>query len=124
MLGLFGGLALLLSALGIYGVMAYTVSLRTREMGIRIALGAARDEVIRMILVQGARLAALGLLIGAGLAYGAGSLLRSLLLGVPAGDPLTYATIATLLLGVALAASAIPALRAARIDPIRALRTE
>ena len=124
MLGLFGGLALVLSALGIYGVMAYTVSLRTREMGIRIALGAARDEVIRMILVQGARLAVLGLLIGAGLAYGAGSLLRSLLLGVPAGDPLTYATIGTLLLGVALAASAIPALRAARIDPIRALRTE
>jgi predicted permease len=124
MLGIFGALALILSALGIYGVMAYTVSLRTREMGIRIALGAGRETVVRMVLVQGARLAVIGLVIGTGLAFGAGTLVRSLLLGVPAGDPLTYAVIGALLLAVALAASAIPALRAARIDPIRALRTE
>jgi len=124
MLGLFGGLALVLSALGIYGVMAYTVSLRTREMGIRMALGAAREQMVRLVLVHSAKLALLGLGIGALLAFGAGTLLQSLLLGVPAGDPLTYVSIGILLLGVALAASAIPAIRAARIDPVRALRAE
>lgn len=124
MLGLFGTLALILSALGIYGVVAYSVSQRTREMGIRLALGAARDRVVKLVLFQSVRWALLGLLAGAGLAFGAGTLLRSQLLGVPAGDPVTYLVIATLLMGVALAASAIPALRAARIDPIKALRTE
>jgi predicted permease len=124
MLGIFGGLALLLSAIGIYGVMAYTVSLRTREMGIRLALGAARERVVRMVLLYGARLAIIGLGVGGVLGYGAARLMRSQLFGVSAGDPLTYATIAGLLLVVALVASAIPAIRAARIDPIRALKSE
>jgi predicted permease len=124
MLGIFGGLALLLSAIGIYGVMAYTVSLRTRELGIRMALGAARERVVRMVLVYGARLALIGLVLGGVLGFGVANLMRSLLFGVPAGDPLTYAAIAGLLLAVALVASAIPALRAARIDPIRALKAE
>ncbi len=124
MLGLFGALALLLSALGIYGVMAYTVSLRTRELGIRLALGAAGESVVRLVLGQSARLALAGLVLGGGLAYGAGSLLQSQLLGVSAADPATYAVIAGLLLAVALVATAIPARRASRIDPIRALRAE
>ena len=124
MLGLFGALALLLSAVGIYGVMAYTVSLRTREIGIRVALGAARPNVLGLIIGQSARLAGIGLLIGAALAVGAGRLLQGMLFGVPATDPLTFLVIGTLLLAVALLASAIPAFRAARIDPIRALRGE
>ena len=124
LLGLFGALALLLSAMGIYGVMAYTVSLRTREIGIRVALGAARQNVVGLIVRQSARLAGIGLLIGAALAVGAGRLLQGMLFGVPAADPLTFAVIGVLLLAVALLASAIPAFRAARIDPIKALRTE
>ena len=124
MLGLFGGLALLLSAIGIYGVMAYTVSLRTREMGIRLALGAARERVVRMVLLYSARLAIIGLVVGGVLGFGVANLMRSQLFGVPAGDPLTYVVIAGLLLAVALVASAIPAIRAARIDPIRALKSE
>ncbi len=124
MLGIFGGLALLLSAIGIYGVMAYTVSLRTREMGIRLALGAARERVVHMVLFYGARLALIGLVLGGVLGFAVANLMRSLLFGVPAGDPITFAAIAALLLTVALVASAIPALRAARIDPIRALKAE
>lgn len=124
MLGLFGALALVLSAIGIYGVMGYTVSLRTREMGIRLALGAARERVVRMVLLYGARLAFFGLALGGVLGYAVANLLRSQLFGVPAGDPVTYAVIAGLLLAVALVASAIPAIRAARIDPIRALKAE
>lgn len=124
MLGLFGALALILSAIGIYGVMAYTVSLRTRELGIRLALGAARERVVRMVLLYGARLALIGLVLGGVLGYAVASLMRNLLFGVPAGDPLTYIAIAGLLLAVALVASAIPALRAARIDPIQALKAE
>ena len=124
MLGIFGALALLLSAIGIYGVMAYTVSLRTREMGIRLALGAARERVVSMVLLYGARLAIIGLMLGGALGFAVANLMRSQLFGVPAGDPLTYVVIAGLLLGVALVASAIPAIRAARIDPIRALKSE
>jgi predicted permease len=124
MLGIFGALALVLSAIGIYGVMAYTVSLRTREMGIRLALGAARERVVSMVLLHGARLALIGLLVGGALGFAVANLMRSQLFGVPAGDPLTYVVISGLLLGVALVASAIPAIRAARIDPIRALKSE
>ncbi len=124
MLGLFGALALVLSAIGIYGVMAYTVSLRTRELGIRLALGAARERVVSMVLLYGARLALIGLVLGGAMGFGVASLMRSLLFGVPAGDPVTYIAIGGLLLGVALVASAIPAIRAARIDPIRALKSE
>jgi predicted permease len=124
MLGIFGGLALLLSAIGIYGVMAYTVSLRTREMGIRLALGAARERVVRMVLFYGGRLALIGLVLGGALGFAVANLMRSLLFGVPAGDPATFVAIALLLVTVALVASAIPAIRAARIDPIRALKSE
>jgi predicted permease len=124
MLGLFGALALLLSAIGIYGVMAYTVSLRTRELGIRLALGAARERVVRMVLLYGARLALLGLVLGGVMGFAVASLMRKLLFGVPAGDPITYVAISGLLLAVTLVASAIPAIRAARIDPIRALKSE
>jgi ABC-type antimicrobial peptide transport system permease subunit len=104
--------------------MAYTVSLRTREMGIRLALGAARERVVRMVLLYGARLALIGLGLGSVLGFGVASLMRNQLFGVPAGDPITYVAIAGLLLAVALIASAIPAIRAARIDPIRALKAE
>jgi ABC-type antimicrobial peptide transport system permease subunit len=102
MLGLFGGLALLLSAIGIYGVMAYTVSLRTRELGIRLALGAARERVVRMVLFYGARLALIGLVLGGVMGFAAASLMRNLLFGVPAGDPITYVAISGLLLVVTL----------------------
>ena len=124
MLAAFGALALLLSAIGIYGIMAYTVSQRTREIGLRVALGAARRDVVRMVIGRAMRLAGLGLAIGLVAALGAGRMLRSMLLGVSGSDPLTFAAIGLLLAAVALAASWLPARRAARIDPMVALRYE
>jgi predicted permease len=120
----FGALALLLAAVGLYGVIAYSVTRRTREMGIRMALGAERWQVIRMILAQGSRLALVGVLIGAVGAAGVSRVLESLLYGVRGFDPYSYAAAAGVLLLVALIANAIPALAAARVEPIRALRIE
>ncbi len=124
LLGVFAGLALLLSAVGIYGVTAYAVAQRTREIGVRMAVGASAGRVVRMVLASALRTVAVGLCVGAAGALAAGRLIASQLYGVSAHDPLTFAGIAALLGVVALVASGIPALRAARIDPMAALRTE
>jgi predicted permease len=123
-LAVFGGLALLLAAVGIYGVMAYSVSQRTREIGVRMALGADRAGVARLVLRQGARITAAGLLAGGALAFGAGRLLQGLLLGLSPADPLTFAGVAGLLALVALLACLLPARRAAAVDPVRAFRAD
>ncbi len=121
-IGVVGVLALLLAAVGLYGVIAYSVSLRTREVGIRMALGAERGQVLRMVLGQGTRLALVGVGLGAVLAAGATSVLQSMLYGVSAIDPLAYAGAAALLLLVALAANLAPAVAASRIAPATAIR--
>ncbi len=124
MLAGFGLMALLLSAIGVYGVMAYTVSQRTREIGVRVALGAARRDVVGLVIGRAMRLAGLGLGFGLLAAFAAGRLLASQLLGVSGSDPLTFAAIGVLLGAVALMASWLPARRAARVDPMMALRYE
>ena len=124
LLGLFALLALALSALGIYGVTAYAVSQRTREIGLRIAVGASAPGIVRMILAGSLRTVAIGLAAGGAAAMAGGALLSSQLYGVGPRDPLTYAAVAAVLLAVALLASALPALRAARVDPMIALRAE
>jgi putative ABC transport system permease protein len=124
LLASFGALALLLAAVGLYGVIAYSVSLRTREVGIRIALGAERGQVLRMVLARGGRLAIAGIAIGTLASFGTGQVLASLLYGVSPFDPAAYASASALLLGVAGLANLAPALSAARIDPLRALRRE
>ena len=123
-LGAFGALALVLAAVGLYGVMAYSVSRRTREVAIRMALGAERRQVLAMLLGQGGRLACAGIAIGAVGAAGAGRVLRSLIYGVSGFDPIAYLAAAIVLLLVALAANLVPALAATRIEPVRALRDE
>ena len=123
-LGAFGALALVLAAVGVYGVVAYSVSRRTREVGIRMALGAPRASVLRMVLWQGGRLAAIGIAIGALAAIGVGRVLESMLYGVSAVDPTAYAIACGALLLVAMAANLLPAITAARIDPMRALRRD
>ena len=120
----FGVLALLLSAIGLYGIMAYTVARRRNEIGIRIALGAAGGRIVQMILGDVTRLVVAGVAIGVGLSLGATRLVSSLLFGVTPNDPLTLAGAAVLLAAVALAAGAIPARRAARLDPMAALRED
>jgi predicted permease len=124
MLAGFGAMALLLSAIGVYGVMAYTVSQRTREIGVRVALGAGRRDVVGLVIGRAMRLAGLGLAVGLLAALGAGRLLGSQLLGVSGSDPATFAAIGVLLGLVALLASWLPARRAARVDPMMALRYE
>jgi putative ABC transport system permease protein len=124
LLGIFAGLALVLACIGVYGVLAYSVAQRTREIGVRMALGAKPHDVIRMILGRGITLSAVGLVAGTALAIALGTLLRSLLFGVSSGAPLVYAGTACLLIVVALAACFIPARRAARVDPVVALRDE
>ncbi len=123
-LAVFGGLALLLAAIGIYGVMAYSVAQRTREIGVRVALGAATGDVARLVMLDGLRLAVIGGAIGAALAVGVGQLVKSLLLGVSPADPLTFGVIGLLIVAVALVASLVPARRAVRVDPIVALKAE
>ena len=110
--------------MGIYGVTAYAVAQRTREIGVRMAVGASAGNVVGMVLASALRTVAIGLAIGAVVALAAARLIASQLYGVSARDPVTFAAIAGLLLAVALAASGIPALRAARIDPMSALRAE
>jgi len=120
--GFFGALALILAAVGIYGVIAYSAGQRTREIAIRIALSAQRGNVFGMVLGQGLRLAALGILLGVLAALGVGRVLAGLLYGVSAADPLTLASVAVLIVLVALAASILPARRAAATAPMEALR--
>ena len=124
LLGIFAATALLLAAVGIYGVIAYGVVQRTRELGIRLALGAGRTSMLRMVLTQGMRPVLVGMGIGAVLALAGSGLLRRLLFGVTAIDPLTYAVVVFFLLGVALVACLGPARRAARSDPMTALRAD
>jgi putative ABC transport system permease protein len=124
LLTLFAGMALLLSAIGIYGVMAYTTTQRRHEIGIRMALGAAGRDVMGLVVVQGMRLVFIGLGIGLVGAWALSRVLTSQLFGVTPRDPLTYLSVALLLGTVALAASWIPALRATRVDPMISLRSE
>ena len=120
----FAAVALLLAAIGIYGVMAFTVSQRTREMGIRVALGAVRQDVLRLVVGQAMILTGVGLAIGIGGALGVTRLLSQSLYGIKPSDPMTYAAIALLMCGVTVLAAYMPARRAARVDPIVALRNE
>jgi predicted permease len=124
MLSVFGVLALLMSAVGLYGVLSYVVGQRRRELAIRMALGAQAGEVLRLILGQGLRLIGIGIGTGLLAALAAGRLLRNQLPGVHPNDPLTFALIAALLIGVALLACWIPARRATKVDPMIALRCE
>jgi putative ABC transport system permease protein len=123
-LALFGLLALLLAALGLYGVVAYSVAQRTREIGVRVALGADARRVLRHVLRDGVRLAAAGLAAGIPLTLATTRLLAALLLGGSAADPAALAGAALLLVGVSLAATYIPARRAACVEPMAALRYE
>jgi ABC-type antimicrobial peptide transport system permease subunit len=124
LLGIFAALGLLLALIGVYGVMSYLVGLQTREIGIRMALGADRGRILRLFIVHGLKLTLSGILIGIVIGLALTRFMSSLLFGVSAADPLTYVTATLLLLVVAVAACLIPARRAARVDPIVALRYE
>jgi predicted permease len=124
LLGAFGVLALVLASVGLYGVIAYSVTMRTRELGVRMALGARPADLLRLVLGQGARLATIGIGAGAVLAALVGRVLGALLYGVSALDPVAYALAATILLAVAALATLVPALGASRVDPLRALRAD
>jgi predicted permease len=123
-LGSFGVLALILAAVGIYGVMSHVVAGRTREIGLRMALGAQLSDVQKLILKQGMLLAAIGSACGLVIAFGGARMMRSLLYGVSTSDPVTFTCVALLLLGIALLACWIPARRASRVEPMIALRAE
>jgi ABC-type antimicrobial peptide transport system permease subunit len=124
MLAIAGGMALLLGIVGIYAVIAYVVSQRTREIGIRIALGAQRAVLLQVFVRQGLLLAGAGVALGLAAAAGLTHLMSSLLFGVDALDPLTYAVVSALLLVISVPASYLPARRAMGIDPVHALRGE
>jgi putative ABC transport system permease protein len=121
---IFAGLALALAAIGIYGVMSYVVSQRTRELGIRMAMGATQQDVLRLIIVHGAKLISVGIGIGLIGAFAASRILRGVLYGVSPTDPVTYLLVPLFLIVIALLACLIPARRATRVDPLVALRNE
>jgi putative ABC transport system permease protein len=120
----FSLLAMTLASIGLYGVMSYTVSQRSRELGVRLALGADSREVLGLVLVQGLRLALAGVVIGLVAAFAVTRVMKNMLFGLSSTDPLTFVAISLLLVAVALVASYLPALRATRVDPVVALRTE
>jgi len=122
LLAIFAAVALVLAAVGIYGVMSYSVAQQTREIGIRMALGAQRSDVLKMTIKQGLKLVGLGLVIGLAAAFVLTRVMATLLFGISATDPLTFITISFVLLVVAMLASYIPSVRAMRVDPMVALR--
>jgi len=124
LLAIFAGLAVTLAAIGLYGVMSYSVSQRTREIGIRMALGAQRAQVLKLIVKQGMKLTAIGVLLGIGASLGLTRLIANLLFGVSATDLATFGALSVLLLSVALLACWLPARRASGVDPMVALRTD
>jgi ABC-type antimicrobial peptide transport system permease subunit len=124
LLSIFAAIALLLAAIGIYGIMAYSVEQRTQELGIRMALGASRKSMLVLIVKQGMKLASIGVLAGLAVSYGLTRLLSSLLYGVKASDPITFSAVAVVLTLVALFATYIPARQAMKVDPVIALRYE
>jgi putative ABC transport system permease protein len=124
LLGIFAGVALLIAAVGIYGVLAYSVTQRTREIGLRMALGARRDDVLRLVVGQGMLVAAAGIAAGLLCGLAASRVLQSLLFGLSGRDPKTFAAVGVILATVSLVACALPAWRAARVDPMTALRED
>jgi len=122
LLSTFAGIGLLLATAGIYGLITYSVAQRTREFGIRIALGASRDRILRSVVGQGATLGAIGVGIGLVAAFAVTRTLQKFVYGVSTLDPLTFASVAALLIVVAVVASLVPALRAVRLNPTVALR--
>jgi putative ABC transport system permease protein len=124
LLSVFAGLALILAAVGIFGVMSYAVTERTREIGIRMALGARAGDVVKVIVRQGMRLALIGIVLGLAASFALAPLMQSLLFGVSPTDPVTFIVLAFLLAAVALAACHLPARRAAKVDPMVTLRYE
>jgi putative ABC transport system permease protein len=123
-LGSFAAIAFLLAAVGIHSLLAFAVSSRTQEIGVRIALGARPSDIVYMTVGEGLKLAAIGIAAGGVLAYGAGRMLESLLAGAKPWDPQTFAAAAALVLAMTVAGSLVPAIRAVRVDPTTAMRAE
>jgi ABC-type antimicrobial peptide transport system permease subunit len=124
LLTIFAGLAVALASIGIYGVLAYFVSQGTRDIGVRLALGATSRRILRMVMQHGAAIVGLGLVTGIAGALALGSFLRNLLFGVTVTDPVTYAVVSIVLALMALLGIFVPARRAAAVDPVKALRSE